>query len=98
MGPGPTLTYFDGQSVAKGHRVSIHKHDSTKVGTGRVERRLLTNPSLVEVVVDGPGFVSEGVKFDPLDTARMHLHPSFLLLNKQAPKAKKATGRGRRVK
>jgi hypothetical protein len=62
--------------------VSIHKQDLAKVGTGLIDCRVLSNPTLVEVAVDSPGFLSQGLKFGPSDTKRIHLHPSFLLLLK----------------
>jgi hypothetical protein len=84
LGAGPDLRYFDKKKVCRGHHVSIHKQDSAKVGTGVIDCRVLSNPALVEVVVDTPGFLSQGIKFGPsdTDTTRIHLHPSFLLLLK----------------
>jgi hypothetical protein len=85
LGAGPVLQYFDKKKVIKGQHVSIHKQDSQKVATGVIDCRVLINPALVEVVVDPPGFMSEGRKFGPGpgDTPRIHLHPSFLLLLKK---------------
>jgi hypothetical protein len=72
------LRYFNKMEVYALDTVKIYNHHSQVAGYGTVKGVNAKLPSLVDVVVSAPGFVSEGVSFGPSGEAEIALHPSFL--------------------